>query len=59
MDLMRIVDLPSTTEKAKIYERIRQGTMKCYEDESGYMMFDKNELKSYKPRKSGRPRKEI
>ena len=54
MKLKKVVDLPTVTEAKKIYARLDAGTMTYYEDEYGYAMFDEDELKTYKPRKSGR-----
>lgn len=57
MKLKRVCDLPSITESNRIYNRIRIGTMKYYEDEEGYACYDEDELKNYKPRKNGRKSK--
>ena len=57
MKLKRVVDLPTVTEAKKIYARLDVGTMTYYEDDYGYAMFDEDELKTYKPRKSGRKTK--
>ena len=40
-----------------MYARLVAGTMTYYEDKEGYAMFDEDELKTYKPRKSGRKTK--
>ena len=55
--LKRVVDLPTITESAKIYARLRNRTMTYYEDEEGYAMYDEDELLNYKPKKSGRKSK--
>ena len=57
MNLKRIVDLPTIGESKKVYDRIRRGSMKYYEDDEGYACYDEDELKNYKPRKNGRKSK--
>ena len=57
MKLKRVVDLPTVKEAKKIYARLDVGTMTYYEDKYGYVMFDEDELKTYKPRKPGRKTK--
>lgn len=57
MKLKRVCDLPTVTESNRIYNRIRTGRMKYYEDDEGYACYDEDELKNYKPRKNGRKSK--
>lgn len=54
--LKRIIELPYN-EARKIRARQKVGTMKEYYDDDQYLCFDEEELKSYKPRKDGRPAK--
>ena len=54
--LKRIIEL-SYNEARKIRARQKVGTMKEYYDDDQYLCFDEEELKSYKPRKDGRPAK--
>lgn len=54
--LKRIIEL-NYNEARKIRARQKVGTMKEYYDEEKYLCFDEEELKSYKPRKDGRPAK--
>lgn len=56
MKLKKVADLPNR-EASKIYARINAGTMTLYLDEIGYTLYDEDELKTYKPRKCGRPPK--
>lgn len=57
MKLVRVVDLPTLKDAKRMYARLVAGTMTYYEDKEGYVMFDEDELKTYKPRKSGRKTK--
>lgn len=47
----------SRTEAAKIRKRQISGTMKLYFDKEDYICFETDELKTYKPKKKGRPSK--
>lgn len=54
MMLKRIIEL-TYNEARKIRARQKVGTMKEYYDEEQYLCYDEEELKTYKPKKSGRP----
>lgn len=44
----------STTDYRAIRARQRRGTLSEYYDEQGYVCYDENELKDWKPAKRGR-----
>ena len=56
MQLKRLIDL-NQSEAARIRARQKVGTMSELYDDKYYLCYDADELKSYKPRKSGRPSK--
>lgn len=56
MKLRRVIEL-DYNEARKIRARQDAKTMKTYYDDEFYICFDEDELKTYKPRKNGRPPK--
>lgn len=56
--LVRLASL-SRRESCKIRSRQMKGTMAVYYDDEKYLCFDDQELKRWKPRKSGRKPKGV
>ena len=59
MELKRLNDLRLKNDKLfmRIAQRQRRGRMGYYVDEQGYVCYDADELKMWKPRKNGRKAK--
>ena len=58
MGIKRLITLPHS-EAVKIRERQKAGTMTEFYDDERYLCYSEEELKTYKPRKSGRPSKGV
>lgn len=56
MQLKRMKDLPRNTY-SKYRERQLAGSMSEYYDDDGYLLYDEDEVETYKPKKRGRPTK--
>lgn len=56
--LVRLISLPRK-DASKIRDRQLKGTMTEYYDDEKYLCFDDQELKRWKPRKSGRKPKGV